>query len=40
MAKGGFVVDSLARIPEELAAQYHIRTVPLRVVFGRESLRE
>jgi DegV family protein with EDD domain len=40
MAKIGFLVDSLARIPDELAEQYHIHTIPLRVVFGQESLRE
>lgn len=40
MAKIGFLVDSLARIPDELAEQYHIHTIPLRVVFGQEMLRE
>ena len=40
MAKIGFLVDSLARIPDELMQQYHIHVIPLRVVFGQESLRE
>lgn len=40
MAKIGFLVDSLARIPDELMAQYHMHVIPLRVVFGQESLRE
>src|SRR5215217_2413245 len=40
MAQIGFLVDSLARIPADLAQQYAIRTMPLRVVFGLESLRE
>ena len=40
MAKIGFLVDSLARIPEDLAQQYHIHILPLRVMFGQESLRE
>lgn len=40
MAKVGFLVDSLARIPDELMQQYHMHVIPLRVVFGQESLRE
>ena len=40
MAKIGFLVDSLARIPAELAEQYRIESIPLRVLFGEESFRE
>jgi len=40
MTRIAFVTDSTAYLPPELLERYHIRVVPLYVLFGQEALKD